>query len=417
MVKEMEKLALLGGDPVIKNPVSFQWPRITKEIELAVVDQLKTEISIQNRSGIIAQFEKQFTQYHKRRHGLLVNSGTMALYSAFYALDLEESDEVIVPVYTFFATVTPLLFTKAKIRMADCDRNGNIDPLKIIEQINSKTRAVVVTHMWGYPADYLTIRKICNKYNICMIEDCSHAHGASFGKWRIGELGDIAIFSMQGQKIITGGEGGIILTDNNDYYYKMVLLGHYNKRSLQEIPHSNMLYKYCQTGFGLKLRSHPLAVRIMMEMFKELPTINKEKMDSYSILLDGLCDLDCIEVQKCKNDVKHSGYAFIIKYMGEERYGVSKEKFVNALIAEGCIDVDIPKSTQPLYNYPLFSESSQVIKQDNSLNKFNGDSFPSSDFFYRTIIKVPGWLKNDREIILSYIYAFRKVQKNILYLK
>ena len=108
----------------------------------------------------------------------------------------------------------------------------------------------MVTHMWGYPCKMDKLREIANKYGIYLLEDCSHAHGGEYKGKKLGEYSDAAAFSLQGAKIITGGEGGIIITNNKYIYKNAILLGHYNKRCKQEINKNSIDYKYAVTGKG-----------------------------------------------------------------------------------------------------------------------------------------------------------------------
>jgi len=264
-------LAILGGPKTIKQKgPHFIWPSITDRIEKAVIKQLYKTISIYNRSGVFLEFENAFAKYHNRKYALLCNSGTNAIHSMFVAAGFKKDDEVICPAYTFFATVTPLLFTGAKPVLCDCDENGNIEPDEIRKKITSKTKGVIITHMWGVPCQMDKIVRICKENNLLFLEDCSHAHGAQYKRKVVGSFGDLAVWSLQGAKIVSGGEGGILLTNNKEFYYKALLLGHYNKRCLQEIPQTHPLSKYAVTGMGLKYRAHPLAIAIAFELFRNL---------------------------------------------------------------------------------------------------------------------------------------------------
>lgn len=132
--------------------------------------------------------------------------------------DLQPGDEVISPTYTFYATVTPMVFTRAKPVFADRKEDGNIDPWEIEKKITDKTKAIVVTHMWGIPCDMDTITAVAKKHNLRLLEDCSHAHGAEFDGQKVGTFGDAAAWSLQGQKTVTGGEGAILLTDDEEIH-------------------------------------------------------------------------------------------------------------------------------------------------------------------------------------------------------
>ncbi len=339
------KLAILGGKPTIKfNGPHYKWPPIDNRIEKAVINQLHKSISIYDKSGIFQKFEEDFAKYHGRKYGLLCSSGTLAIHSMFTAVELKEGDEVICPAYTFFATVTPLLFIGAKPILADCDENGNINPNEILKKITNKTKAVVVTHMWGVPCQMSKIMKICKDHKLLLLEDCSHAHGAQYKNKLVGSFGNMAVWSLQGPKNITGGEGGILVMDNSEYYYRALLLGHYNKRCKQEIPVDHPLAKFSTTGMGLKYRAHPLAVVIAHEIFKRINEYLKNRSFYAKKIKKELKDTKGISIADF-NNTEPSWYGLIIKYETNKFGNLSINKFYEALKAEGLVEMDIPGST------------------------------------------------------------------------
>jgi perosamine synthetase len=142
--------AILGGKKIIdENDARFIWPKITDKTIKALLEQLKSSISIYDRSGIFETFENEFANYHNRKYALLSNSGTSAIFSMFEGIDLRIGDEVICPVYTFHASVSPLMYLGAVPIFCDCDESGSITVAEIIKRRSAKTKAVVVTHMWG----------------------------------------------------------------------------------------------------------------------------------------------------------------------------------------------------------------------------------------------------------------------------
>jgi perosamine synthetase len=409
------KLAILGGKKILnKKGPHFSWPIITKKIEDAVIKQLHTSISIYDRSGIIKSFEDDFSKYHDRKHSLLCNSGTTAIHSMYVAANLNKNDEVICPAYTFFATVSPLLFTGAKPILCDCDENGNIDPEEIVKLITHKTKAVVVTHMWGIPCQMDKIVEICKKNELLLLEDCSHAHGARFKGKLVGSFGDLSAWSLQGPKNVTGGEGGILTTNNSDFYYRALLLGHYNKRCKQEIPAENELSKYSTTGMGLKYRAHPLAVSIASLIFKDLDKTLKIRNRYAKKIITELGKVKGLIPPQIADDIQPSWYALIFQYRKGDLNNLSIEKFYEALKAEGLLEADLPKSTAPLNTLELFKNPGFLfqIYKENPFSYKKGD-FPKAEAFYENAIKLPVWTqKVDLDIIKKYIVGFKKVLLN-----
>ena len=411
-----KKLAINGGEPIFIDNKEGKYihPRITKEIENAVIKQLYDTISIYDNSNIFQKFENEFAQYHNKKYGLVTSSGTSAIWSMYDAIGLKSGDEILCPAYTFFATNTPIFFTGATPVLVDCDEYGNMHAHEIERKITSRTKAIIVTHMWGYPCKMDEIRKIADKYNLYLLEDCSHAHGGSYKGKKLGEWGDIAAFSLQGNKIITGGEGGVLVTNDKTIYNRAILLGHYNKRCKKEIDKDNPIYKYANTGKGMKLRAHPLAIRIAYEQFKNLDNINKQKQEFAKVVIKELKDIRGLEVLEPMEGAVNSWYALIIKYHPEYMKNVSREKFVEAVIAEGAVEMDIPNSTCPVNYLELIEYPDVLYDNYRGRIKYSETDFKNATKFYNEIIKLPVWeTKEDEEIVRKYIRAIKKVSNNI----
>ena len=407
-------LAINGGKPIIKdrNEAKFNWPVVDKEVEDAVLKQLHKTTSIYDRSGVIKEFEDDFKNYHDVEFGLLTNSGTNALYSIFVGADLKEGDEVICPVYTFFATISPIFFTGATPVLCEAQADGNIDPKKIEELITPKTKAVMITHMWGIPCDMDKLVGICKKYDLKLFEDCSHAHGATYKGKLLGTFGDAAAWSLQGPKIITGGEGGIMLTKDRDIYYRALLLGHYHKRCRQEIPDDYSLRKYATTGMGLKLRSHPLAVAMMQVYFSRIDKIHLGKKHTADKFNEAFGKLKGLRIPLMAEGSSPSWYGYVIQYVPEELGELSIEKFVEALHAEGLIEVDLPDSTGPLNELPLFQDPSDLFPSYRGKLSYKSEDFPVAKKFYKNAIKLPVWFTEEDSVVVdNYIKGFEKVIK------
>ena len=410
------KLAINGGEKVFPEGLSGEYihPRIDEHLEQAIIDQLHTSISIYDRSGIFQTFEKEFCSYHNRKYGVLTNSGTAALWSMYDAIGLKCGDEIICPIYTFFATITPILFTGAIPVFVDSGIDGNIDYNKIENKINEKTKAIVVTHMWGYPCKMDIIKEIADRNNLFLLEDCSHAHGASYKSIPLGGWGDAAAFSLQGNKIITGGEGGILITDKKEIYEKALLLGHYNKRCKNEIDRLSPLYSFATTGKGMKLRAHPLAIRIAHELFLHLDEINYQKQKFAIQIKDCVDKLPGLKVLWPDSFSKCSWYALIIQYNKKELLNVPRDRFVKAMNAEGATEVDIPKSTCPMSHLELFKNPGFLFSDYSEIKSLITETYSTSEWFYNSIIKIPVWdWEENSNIIEKYIDTFEKVVLNI----
>jgi perosamine synthetase len=403
-------LAILGGAPVLRPEAArFDWPNVDDGLRAAVLAQLDESISIYNRSGVIARLEDRLSGYHGGRRALLTCTGTAALHTLYAAAGLA-GHEVICPAYTFFATCTPLFSVGAIPVLADCREDGNLDPADVERRITRNTKAIVVTHMWGLPCDMGPLAEIARRAGLLLLEDGSHAHGATYHGDVVGTLGDAAAFSMQGQKTLTGGEGGFLLISDDELFYRSLLFGQYNNRCKDEIPRHHPLYDYAVTGMGLKLRIHPLAAAIAEYGLDGLDDVLAGRRRMAARLSAALADLPGIEVPHVPEGVCPSWYGYMLHYRSERLGGLSRERFHAAVVAEGCIELDMPGSTRPLNLHPLFQAPGMLFPRYDGQVRYQPGDFPVAERYHATTLKLPVWHRPDDEGVVDlYARAIRKV--------
>jgi dTDP-4-amino-4,6-dideoxygalactose transaminase len=415
-----EKLAISGGTPVVADPLPhFKWPPHIPGLSEAIARYIESgnPLSIVDRSGIYRQLEDRMCDLHNRRYAILTSSGTMALYSAFFGLDLKPGDEVISTVYSFHATATPLLHFGVKIIFCDVEPDtGNIDALDIEALVTSRTRALVTNHMWGHPVDVDAVGEICRRHDLAWMEDCSHAHFAEHTGRFVGTFGDAAVFSLQGNKLLTGGEGGILLTDSTAIYERATLLGHSLKRSINCVK-GEQWQDIRRTGFGLKLRMHPLAAVMVLHLLDnhcfDWIAGREETLKHFA---DGLAATGKVKPPVRRGYVTSMGAHYGFKpRIDFKALGVRREKLVDALTAEG-LDVSIPGSP-PFHRLPIFDHRRFQIgsfeKADNS-----GRHYPGAEAYCDSILSLPTFtFPADRPMVGRYIEAFKKVFGNLEDLK
>jgi dTDP-4-amino-4,6-dideoxygalactose transaminase len=405
----MEKtLAINGGSPALPTPIYYRWPIINKASETAVIEQLHRGLSVYDKSGVIGDFEDRFASIHSRNYGLVTSSGSAALHSAFYALGISPGDEVICPTYTFFATAMPLFQLGALPVLADCTEYGGLKPSEIERLLTRKTKAVVVTHMWGLPCDMKEIKSICSRNKLFLIEDCSHANGASYHKKLVGTFGDIAIWSFSTGKLLSAGEGGILLTDDEEIYDKAQLLGHFNKRAMQEISPSKPYYKYAVTGLGLKYRAHPLGIAFALSQLPRIQEWISGKQVNARHIREILARTPKLHPLYPEfTDRTSSYYAFVI-LVNKKTAGFTREQLYDAICAEGFRDIDIPRSTSPLHNFAAFqTPSSPVI---NYINNGIRGPYPIADKIASQAIKISVPVETEKKSRgTKFIDSFEKV--------
>lgn len=404
------KLAILGGSPLLGDGPHYIWPLIGAATESAVLGQLHEDVAIYGRYGVFERFENAWGAYHGRRRNLLVNSGTNALYSMFVGCRLKAGDEVICPAYTFYATAAPLFHTGALPVLCESDSSGNIDPARVEELITSRTRAVVVTHMWGIPCRMDALREICDKHGLFLLEDASHAHGATYQGKLVGTVGDAAAWSLGGQKIVTGGEGGILSTDNEEIHSRAVMLGHYNKRCYGEMPADHPLRVYALTGMGLKFRASPMNTAMALEQFGHLGDWLAQKRIFAERITRRIAGLPGLLPPVVPDQAQPSWYSYVFQYDQDALSGLPIERFFEALSAEGCRELNRPTSTCPLNWLPLFQEPGGLFGSYGPGKRYSQGQFPVAERFAAGAITMPVWARpEDTAIVDGYLDAIEKV--------
>ncbi|NJQ04024.1 DegT/DnrJ/EryC1/StrS family aminotransferase [Streptomyces lonarensis] len=236
-----------------------------------------------NGSGVIGELERRIEHLLGLPNPLSFSSGTAGLHAAYLALDLPPGSEVIGPVNTFHASVSPALHCGLNVLLVDVQPDtGNLCPAALEAAITPLTRCVTVTHHLGHPAAMEEITRICRRRGLYLIEDISHAYLSTLNGQPVGTFGDICVGSMQDRKSWSAGEGGLFSSPHPQLRDRAVLAGHYRGRALAlDNPE---LAAYGETGLGLKMRMHPLAAVVGLANAEGLP----ERLASRRALLERL---------------------------------------------------------------------------------------------------------------------------------
>jgi dTDP-4-amino-4,6-dideoxygalactose transaminase len=389
----MHRLAIEGGQPVV--PAEFQrftHPVIDHEIEEELVQQSHEAISIYDSGGVFATLESELGRAFESPLVLSTNSGTSALLSLYYGAGICPGDEVVVPSYTFFATIMPLLALGASLRFADCYEAGNVDPSSVRRTVTNRTKAIVVVHLWGIPCDMEELSKIASETGCLLLEDASHAHGATYAGHSMGYQSDGAAWSLQGKKILTTGEGGFLATKHRQIFERAVLLGHFNKRAKQQVL-SDELRAYAVTGAGMNLRMHPIAARLGVVMLRRLPAMIRERRESAAIICRAVESIDGLRIPKIPEDANPSWYGIPILYDGSRFANRSVDDFVAAMNAEGAVEVDVPGATCSVEPYAALHSPEELwanYKHKAQIHVGSGE-FSVARYLNSRVFKMPSW--------------------------
>jgi len=330
------------------------WPVIDDETIESVVRVLKEEsLSPVMQVGIIKEFEDRFAEYQGRKFAFAVNSGTASLDSALHVCGVGPGDEVIVSPYTWGATVGCILHNNAVPVFADIDPlTFNFRPDAIEKNITDSTKAIMVVHIYGHPCDMDPIMEIARRHNIKVIEDCSQAHGATYKGTKVGSIGDIGCFSIQASKNLTGGEGGILVFDDESLFDGVVSWASHPMRQLQELQ-DRPLSKYIDS-IAPNFRMHPLSAAIANVQLGHLDERLAHRIANMEYLSERLADIPGIKPTYVAPDCGHAVHMIPLTYKADELNGTPLEKFRNALALEGLETTSYVGT--PIHLRPRFKE-------------------------------------------------------------
>ncbi len=204
---------------------------------------------ISSKGKFITQFENSFSEFIGVKHSAAVCNGTVAIHVALLALGIGEGDEVIVPSFTYIASVNAIKYTGAKPVFLDSDiSTWQIDAVKIEEKITNRTKAIMAVHLYGQPCEMDLISSIAKKYKLFVVEDCAEAFGSLYKGKHVGAFGDVSTFSFFGNKTITTGEGGMVVTNDSSLHEKTVHLKGQGLAKDREYYHDIVGYNYRMTN-------------------------------------------------------------------------------------------------------------------------------------------------------------------------
>lgn len=414
--------AILGGVPSVRAAVPhYTWPSIGPEEEAAVLRVLRRrELSFHRRTGIIQEFEDAFARMHARPFVMSACSGTAALHAAYFGLNLDPGDEVIVPAYTHLGTVLPMLQVGLQPVLCDVDeRTGNIDAALIDARVSPRTRAITVTHQYGHVCAMDAIMEIAARHDLYVVEDCSHAHGAAYRGRLAGTFGDAACFSLQAHKAVAAGEGGVLVTSDARIFERAALLCHFRQRW----PSTSAEYEsFAETGYGLKTRLHPLAAAIALEQLRKLPDVNARRQSHLQYFSSRVRSIRGLEPLHTAPDVVRGGFfRFVFRYKPQEMSGLGIDTYIEALKAEGVAEVMPGSLAKPLHLTRIMQTLDDRMYRGgwprrgahvDAQHLYRQGDFPVAERFSALTLQFPAFTHEERDIIDEYCGALDKIARH-----
>lgn len=415
----MEKLALLGGEPVIKEEPKelFAWPILTEEDKEAAMD-----VIVRNRfSGreITEKFQEEFAAWQGRKYAIAYCNGTASLQSAMFAIGLGRGDEIICTTKTYWASISPAANFGASAVFCNIDDMLSMDPDDLERCITPRTKAIMVVHYCGYPCDMDRIMAIARKHDLYVIEDVSHAQGGLYKGKKLGTFGDVAAMSLMSGKSFAAGELGMLVTDDRKIYERAMAYGHYERNNEKYIQESEDLKPYYHIALGgIKGRANQLCSALARGQLKHYDARCAEirkAMNYFWDLLEGLPGIRAIRVDESTGSNMAGWYSPHGRYYPEELGGLSVARFCEAVRAEGfkCWD----GGNYCLHTHAFFHTFDQFHAGVPTRVEFADrdvrlDDEKCAQAESRYCFSVP-WFKHfDKEWIERYAYAFRKVIEN-----
>jgi perosamine synthetase len=351
----MPALAAHGGPRALDIPgAHYRWPHVDAGLDEAVRVQLHRSLSDRDARGVIGRFEQAFAEFVGVPHAVAFASGTAAIHAMSRLAGLTPGDAILAPGYTFPATASPFAYDGIEVIFADAGEYGNVTADTLGQALRPHVRAVIVTHLWGNPCAMGEIAAFCRAHDLLLLEDCSHAHFASWVGRRVGTTGDMAVFSTN-QKAITTGEGGVLVTRHDRYRELALLFGHYNHRCRTEIDPTAEYYPFAFTGMGLKHRITTLGAAIGVHQLARAGQIERRRRHVLDQVVAGLDGNPVISPLLVPPDQGRHGLYVIGLRFHPENASVSRDEFVSLCVAEGAREVDIPGSTRDISGEPLFA--------------------------------------------------------------
>ncbi len=395
-----EVLAVHGGTKAVtyasrRHREAIRWPRYAKREEQAVLGVLRNP-NYNSIDVLESEWGKRFGAPYNKAHC----NGTSALTSMFFALDLPPGSEIMVPSYTFFASIMPMrLFGLVPVFVDINPRTLNFDLDDARRRLTRNTKALLPVHWFGLPCDMDEICEFADEKGLIVLEDSAQAYGAMLKDKYVGNWGRMAIFSFQLSKSICGIEGGMGSYHEREYYERATTLGHYSiPRRFEK---DSRYAQYYGTGLGLKFRIHPIAATLAKLQLDDLSQRTAIVHAQVRRLNDRITQLPGLYEQTVRADVKRDYYAGNMLFINEAEAGMSRKVAVKALQAEGVRVSEFIYRLQhkcQVYTEPQWWHHLPKIPELSGTEQAN-----------RTAIRLPLFRIESPELVDQYIKAFEKV--------
>ncbi|WP_329005317.1 DegT/DnrJ/EryC1/StrS family aminotransferase [Kribbella sp. NBC_00709] len=335
-----------------------EWPEYGDDEAKALLEVLNSGHWGSTSGDVVATFEREFASYQQAAFGICLSNGTLAIAAALRAAGVGIGDEVIVPPYTFIATASAALFVGAVPVFADVDPDTHLlDPVAAEAAVTERTKAVVVVHLAGRPADLDAFTALGARHGLTIIEDAAQAHGAAYKGRPVGAIGDLGTFSFQSSKNITAGEGGAVLTDNEKLAGAM-----YSLVNVGRVPGGGW-YQHEAVGYNLRLTEFQAA--ILRVQLRRHPALQEIRERNARLLADLLKPVEGIQLAPEDPAITaHGRHLFMMRIPGQ------REAVLQSLAAAGL--------TRASSGYVPLHRNAAVLRESKAITDKLGQPYPDA---------------------------------------
>jgi dTDP-4-amino-4,6-dideoxygalactose transaminase len=406
----MPKLAIHGGPPTRTEPYP-PWPHHDDAERTNLLEVLDSRLWWSTEGTKVHEFERRWGAFHGTGPAVAVTNGSHAIDLALLATDVGHGDEVIVPSWTFVATAAAVLMVNATPVLVDVELGtGCIDPDAVEAAITPRTRAVIAVHIAGHPADMDRLADICTRHGLVLIEDCAHAHGSMFNGQMVGTFGAAGSYSFQASKLMTGGEGGALVSSDAEVLARARSFSDCGRRP------GEWFYSHSSLGGNYRMTEWQGAVLLaQLDRFEE----QAQRRDDHSALLNAeLAAIPGVHPQARDPRCGRQGnYCYVVRIDPVE-FGADREPVRLALAAEG---ISLTMSYPPVHRLDVFCDPNGFaprLRDRTGMQDWVSLSLPVTEQLAETTLWfTTSVLMGTEDDALDVVRAVEKVQRNAAMLR